>query len=271
MRVHVFSDLHLEFDLITFPKTVTDGSWAELVLLAGDIFFKRRGPEWAAKTFAQRVAMIGGNHEGYRDSLYPMIAESRKAAEATSDKRPNPIRYLERETWHLTGINGEPVRILGATLWTDFALLGEERRPLAMANAYAEMNDYAAIKIKDLYELSTRRLVPQDTLRIHLLSREFLEGELVNPFDGITIVMTHHAPSIRSVPVSSRSDPLTPCYASSLDPLIEQYQPALWVHGHIHTSSDYFIGRTRVVCNPRGNHPNWLNPAFDPELTIEIE
>jgi hypothetical protein len=26
----------------------------------------------------------------------------------------------------------------------------------------------------------------------------------------------------------------------------------LWVHGHMHNPSDYMIGDTRVVCNPRG-------------------
>ena len=28
--------------------------------------------------------------------------------------------------------------------------------------------------------------------------------------------------------------------------------PALWVHGHTHTSHDYRVGRCRIVCNPRG-------------------
>jgi hypothetical protein len=26
----------------------------------------------------------------------------------------------------------------------------------------------------------------------------------------------------------------------------------LWTHGHMHNTSDYLMGDTRVVCNPRG-------------------
>ena len=28
--------------------------------------------------------------------------------------------------------------------------------------------------------------------------------------------------------------------------------PKLWIHGHMHNRSDYMIGDTRIVCNPRG-------------------
>jgi Icc-related predicted phosphoesterase len=106
------------------------------------------------------------------------------------------------------------------------------------------------------------------------MSREFLENALTVPFDGITIVMTHHAPSLRGVPVGSHwrqvYEDVLACYASDYDALIERFQPALWAHGHFHFSSDYFIGRTRVVCNPRGYSPDHLNLDFDPMIVIEI-
>lgn len=35
-------------------------------------------------------------------------------------------------------------------------------------------------------------------------------------------------------------------------PLIEKYQPTLWIHGHTHEKADYMIGNTRIVSNPRG-------------------
>ena len=74
----------------------------------------------------------------------------------------------------------------------------------------------------------------------------------------------------RSVPEPRLHDSITAAYASDLEALIERTQPQLWVHGHIHTSSDYLIGRTRVVCNPRGYHPSDLNAGFDPELVVEL-
>jgi len=33
---------------------------------------------------------------------------------------------------------------------------------------------------------------------------------------------------------------------------MDRPQIKLWTHGHMHNASDYMIGETRVVCNPRG-------------------
>jgi Icc-related predicted phosphoesterase len=80
--------------------------------------------------------------------------------------------------------------------------------------------------------------------------------------------MTHHAPSGRSLPESRRGDPINAAYASDLEALIERTRPQLRVYGHIHSSSDYRIGVTRMVCNPRGYTPSHLYPGFDPALVI---
>jgi Icc-related predicted phosphoesterase len=46
--------------------------------------------------------------------------------------------------------------------------------------------------------------------------------------------------------------------------MILDRQSDLWVHGHVHSQSDYMIGRTRVVCNARGHveDPSGFDPAF---------
>ena len=44
----------------------------------------------------------------------------------------------------------------------------------------------------------------------------------------------------------------------------------LWVHGHTHTSFDYVLLGTRVVCNPRGYIPYEPNPDFDPRCVVEV-
>lgn len=264
MRVHVFSDLHLEFGACDFPPAVRAGQLADLVLLAGDIHTKRRAPLWAAETFAGPVAMILGNHEAYGDSLYAAIAAQRKDAAGSS------VRMLERETWTLTVADGTPVRVIAATLWTDFALFGADKQARMMDAAHHAMNDFQMIGIMDSLRKEQRPLTPADCLRLHRESRATIENALAQPFDGVTIVMTHHAPSRRSVPADWQGDPINAAYASDLDALIERTQPQLWVHGHIHSSSDYFIGTTRVVCNPRGYFPSQLNPDFNPALAVEL-
>jgi Icc-related predicted phosphoesterase len=270
MRVHVFSDLHLEFGDCAFPPDVRAGRLADLVLLAGDIHTERRGSLWAAETFAAPVAMIFGNHEAYGDSLRDSIAAQRKSAAEASDRRANPVRVLERETWTLTAADGTPVRVIAATLWADFALFGPENQARMMDEAHRAMNDFQMIGIIDSLHKGERPLTPFDCLRLHQESRTYIEGALAEPFDGVTIVMTHHAPSGRSVPAGRQGNPINAAYASDLEALIEQARPQLWVHGHIHSSSDYRIAATRVVCNPRGYFPSQLNPDFDPALALEL-
>jgi len=273
MKICMMSDLHLEFEndgssaLLTAPPAVD----ADLVLLAGDIHTRGRGPAWAAQAFpATPVVMIGGNHETYKDSLYASIARNRKAAQAQgtlADGNPH-VTWLEREVFHWTSPTGERIRVLGATLWTDFELFGPELMTGCQAAARRDMNDFAIVKILERGE--TRRFDPLDARRIFQMSVAFLEETLSAPFDGITVVMTHHAPSRRSVPEVYADDRLSAAYASDLERLIGEFQPALWIHGHIHTSTDYRLGETRIVCNPRGYWPRDLNADFVWGRTIDI-
>jgi len=69
--------------------------------------------------------------------------------------------------------------------------------------------------------------------------------------------------------IFSIGDAINPAFASDLENLILEFQPELWIHGHIHTACDYTIGKTRVICNPRG-YPSELNTGFIPEKVVEI-
>lgn len=66
------------------------------------------------------------------------------------------------------------------------------------------------------------------------------------------IVITHHAPSYRSVPQEFKSSELNRFYATHLDHMIETSPTRLWIHGHMHEPVDYMIGDCHVVSNPHG-------------------
>jgi len=89
---------------------------------------------------------------------------------------------------------------------------------------------------------------------------------LGQPFAGPTVVVTHHAPHPLSLP-SGEFD-LAHCYASDLSRFIQDRQADLWVHGHLHSRSDYRIGATRIVCNARGHVEEAT--GFDPGFTIDV-
>ena len=129
MRLHVLSDLHLEFEPFT-PPTVE----ADVVILAGDVSTGRNGLKWALKTFPDRpVVYVLGNHEFYGQKLQKLIKELQELADGTN------IHLLENESFCLAD-----VVFLGATLWTDFALNGNP--VVSEVVAQTGMNDYRRIR-----------------------------------------------------------------------------------------------------------------------------
>lgn len=247
MKIHLLSDLHLEFQDWTPPATDAD-----VVVLAGDIHLGVRGVEWAKRHFTQPVVYVPGNHEFYKHNLTTLPAKLREAAAGSV------VRVLMDEAVVLDG-----VRFLGATLWTDFALDGCS--PEAMRAAQQEMTDYQKIRIGTRYH----RARPVDTRAAHLASRSFLKASLAQPFDGPTVVVSHHAPSRLSVAEQYRGDVLSAAYASELDDL---FGPGanLWLHGHMHHSCEYAQQATRVACNPRGYAPKDVNPDFIGNFVISL-
>lgn len=248
MRVHVLSDLHLEF------RPYDDASPdADVVVLAGDVWLGVRGVEWARGRWPDTpIVYVAGNHEYYGETLPRLTEKLRWLAGERG------VHFLENEAAEIGG-----VRFLGCTLWTDFQLTGDV--VVARAAAGQVMNDYRKIRVTPEY----RRLRPDDTASLHARSRRWLEEQLGAGTTAGAVIVTHHAPSLRSVPPEYRSDPVTAAFASSLDELAERSGAALWVHGHMHACVDYAIGGTRVLANPRG-YPDEGVRAFDPGLVVEV-
>lgn len=274
MKIAVMSDLHLEFDAKVASSAEPDDrsslafylqppqSDADILVLAGDIHSGVLAVDWAARHFSIPTILIAGNHEPYGHELFRIIHFSRQRASLTNGQ----VVFLERATWECDTANGQRARFIGATLWTDFRLY---RTPtVSKAFAKERLEDFQVIRIERGYR--TRTLTPSDTARLHDTTVAFLHEELRRPFDGTTVVVTHHAPSPRSIAEKFQGDPLNPAFASDLDRLIHRYRPALWIHGHMHDSFDYRFGETRIVCNPRGYFPDQLNPRFDPHFVVEV-
>ena len=151
----------------------------------------------------------------------------------------------------------------GATLWTDFALLGDSRTNGSICQS--KMNDYKLIRRDPSYS----KLRSIDTFLIHQQSLKWLNSSLELSTSKNNIVVTHHAPSLRSVPEHFKSDVVSSAYASNLEPVILKHKPQYWIHGHIHTPVNYTIGGTTVLCNPHGYMNDPYN-GFDKNLIIEV-
>lgn len=262
IRIAPMSDLHIEFEgrrAIKGPDLSAFKNNVDLVLLAGDIEISDRAIDYSTRLFNELecpVVQIAGNHEFYDGNRPRVLNELRRAADAS------PIHFLENQTAFLD-IHGRQVRVLGTTLWTDYMLYG--RLESAMYAAFTTMSDH-----REIYETSRDVFLPEHACQLHQRARAWLEEELAKPFDGVTIVMTHHAPSERSVPPKFKDNDLNAAYSSALDNLVENSGADIWVHGHTHTSFDYMIGKTRVICNPRGYYARMTNPGFQPDLVVLV-
>jgi predicted phosphodiesterase len=247
MKLHILSDLHIEF--ADFEPPDTD---AEAVILAGDIGVGMEGLRWAACHFPVRpVIYVLGNHEFYGHDI-DLTAKLKAAASEN-------ITVLSDDMLVLGG-----VRFLGSTLWTDFKLYGEVEAGSARERALASMNDFAHIR------QGAHRFRPEDSVELHEASRAWLAGQLEQAFDGPTVVITHHLPALKSVAPRYANDPLNPAFASRLEGVIESYHPTLWIHGHTHEPCDYELFRTRVVCNPRGYPGEYGRAGFKTDLTVAV-
>ncbi len=231
MKIGVLSDLHLQpSGMRPRPAQASD-----VMILAGDISVGLGGIAWAETVFTCPVIYVLGNHEYYGQDMDALDHRVQQRVAGTH------ITLLRDS---VTVING--VRFIGATLWTDFELFGTSLE--SAHHARYGMNDYKVIS-KD-----GGTLKPSDTRALHRASRAYLERTLAEPFAGKTVVVTHHAPSPKSVAPRFKDDPFTPCFASDLESLVAASGAALWIHGHVHDSFDYTLGQTRVVCNPKGYH-----------------
>ncbi|MDP1526384.1 MAG: metallophosphoesterase [Rhodocyclaceae bacterium] len=258
MRIHVLSDLHLEFAGFTPPPNDAD-----VVVLAGDIGLGVRGLEWAAETFAVPdvpVIYVPGNHEYYKSDRRLTLSRLRERADQLG------FRLLDNDAVEFRDLrSGTPVRFLGTTLWTDFKLFGDSYQSACMREAQRGLNDFRLIRE------GSHKFTAANSLELHKMSRAWLETALQTPRTGVTVVVTHHLPSACSVAERYKNDLLSACFASELSALFGPM--SLWIHGHAHESLDYEMAGTRVLCNPRGYVGITgvaENSDFNPNLVVEV-
>lgn len=265
MKIRPLSDLHLELSHL-HPPFELPPSDADVVVLIGDIDNGARAFDWAEATFSDRpVIYVPGNHEYYDADMQSASGELHARAKSS----PN-VHLLDNSTLVLGG-----VRFLGSTLWTDFELFGRDEMADTMSQSLHNVVDFRAIRVGEAL------VTPQQTVELHRRAVHFLETELARPFDGQTVVVTHHAPHPGSVHPRWEGNRVNAAFVSDLTRLMGT--PALWLHGHAHDSFDYVVRGTRILSNPMGYRVSGgpgaqgaaaavvtQNTDFDSRLVVEI-
>jgi Icc-related predicted phosphoesterase len=253
VKIQLLSDLHLE----SHPGYhAQPAPGADLLVLAGDIGSYQRGSrltgdDFGLERFAPKngwpvpVLYVPGNHE-YDNLDFDTTHERLRA---TCERLG--ITWLEREVLVLGG-----VRFIGTTLWSDFdalatrpdapeptlgQLLKQRNKAFRAANFYLE---------KAAATRGGALMLAEGWREQALLCQAWLRNALAQPFDGPTVVVTHFAPSLRSLDPRYGLTPGTAGFCNSLDDLLGKAQ--YWLHGHLHCQHDYVVDGCRVLANTLG-------------------
>ncbi len=291
VKIQLLSDLHLEVHPHFVP---TPAPGAALLVLAGDVGSYQGGSllkddDFGLTRFSPNngwptpVLYVPGNHEYDGLDFDATHARLRQTCERLG------ITWLERETVtlrQLTGTAPPNVRFVGTTLWTDFDALGPSSVLSATSSASTTSPNALAQQLRardkafsaaNYYlkkALTTRHgemMLAEQMREQALVCQMWLRAALNEPFDGTTVAITHFAPSLKSADPRYGMTPGTAGFCNALDDLLPLAD--VWLHGHLHSPSDYMAGGCRVVANPLGyarkNEQAGFRAAFHVEIPIK--
>jgi len=252
MKIRIASDFHFEFynyktqidtvsnrdinECIVLP--VMENENEQLLVLAGDILNAKHTEKFyiaidnLSKRF-KKIFVIAGNHEHYNND-YNASLHNLNSFYNNWDN----IIFMENKV-HIH----DDIAFFGATLWTNM----NNNDVISKLNARVGMNDFRIIRKKG------KLFTPDDSIIEHHATMVNLDQFFIDYDKYKKVIITHHAPSFNSVAEMYKTEKsLNAAFYSDYDSYIMENQPDLWIHGHMHNTSDYMIGGSRIICNPYG-------------------
>ncbi|MDD4971231.1 MAG: metallophosphoesterase [Paludibacter sp.] len=252
MILQYASDLHLEFpenkDYLNMHPIIPVG---EVMILAGDIvpfaildkhedFFSYLSDHF------KTTYWIPGNHEYYHSDL--------ASKNGTLNEKIRPNVFLVNNI----SVMQDHVELIFSTLWSKIS--PKHERLLEQA-----MNDFRLIRNDQ------KQFTAQQLNAINAENVSFLRQELVKEKTGKRVVVTHHVPTFKNVPVKYKGNILHEAFGVELYELIEKYGPDYWIYGHVHRNNVPFeIGETTLVTNQLGYVKKVEHTMFKTTKTITV-
>lgn len=260
-------DINREGGLFVPPGGVPD---ADVLVVAGDFHPPLSNSVVALSKIAAHIPVIyvPGNRDYYGAETIEQELDQARNIAARSIPGSKGFHILDNEDVVVAG-----TRFVGATLWADLKFDGGPK-----ADASVALSDFVLISVSDNGSVDQPRgagayaFTPDEYARRHAISRKFIEDTLAVPFEGPTVVVSHHSPHRNSVGerFAANEGGVNAYFHSDLSDILEgRNAPDLWLHGATHVGVDYRVGRTRVLSNPYGYRDRNENPRFTMDLVVD--
>jgi Calcineurin-like phosphoesterase len=244
LELDIFSDLHLDsWPIGKMPKQSGD-----ICILAGDLC---NAPSFTVKMqqFLARytkVLYVAGNHEYYEQEKAKPSSHFLQCLNLR-DTYPGFIPlHLMPDPFEIEGY-----LFYGRTLWWG------DMNPLEELVIRDQVNDLKYIRTGSVSSFREAGVQDKDDISRFLLDYPGKKK----------VVVTHHAPCDLSVSAGNKGSLCKPSFVNDCSGLILDTAPHAWIHGHMHSSSDYVLGVTRVIANPMGTayYPNkdFIDGSFE--------
>jgi hypothetical protein len=207
----------------------------------------------SANYLGSPVVFVPGNHEYYRgnfDSDRDRLLKARTANTTALDRGQAFFRS-----------NNRTLRVLGATLWTDYSVFGDAEA--AMVEAAHKVPDHTLIRLKG----GALPFTPADALLEHQLSRRWLSERLDEKHSGPTLIVTHFVPHPAAHHPGFDLTTLSAAFCSDCIDLIEKAKRADvigWIFGHHHWSQELRVSDLPLFSAQLGypkENTNWKGPG----------
>lgn len=247
MKMKIISDIHL--DIYKNKQFMLKNSGESILVIAGDLcsfstrlLGLRYIQHYLNSCKTSSVLYVLGNHEYYGSSI--------KLTEAfwfNQGKKSGGRLVVVGHKPRLVFLKG--FYFIGCTLWTDL------NYGKSLEIAKQNLNDFALItdfqKFPELYYILHMKAIDDiKTLLNSYRNHANIKKHLCDVKD--VIIVTHHPPSRKSVPILAKPS-VNRLFYSNLENFIKTYKIKYWFHGHIHFPSNYFIGKCNILCHPQNN------------------
>lgn len=282
-HIRVISDIHADYNE---RHNYTFNFGDDFVVNCGDTGGTAKTCINWNRANVQHGVVVAGNHLGYGSNFPELDTNGECHPKNTKGYQIKTVgNYMYDKERSLFMSNStteyEGIVFIGSTLYTDFALYGEDNIEESMAYAKLHMNDFRYIHVdghREYYrrpngtwdiemrkrsESTVRKFTPHDHAYFFHYSFNFIKEKVMEYSHKPIVVVTHHAPSPYSISSKYTGSMLNPAFVSDLNKyIVEHPEIRLWCHGHLHDPVDYILGETRVVCCPFGynNENNWELP-----------